>query len=887
VSGKRRRGPLGLGSWRRLFGLLLVAPAGLACSDTSRTGDGRIARTEGRVSSSQLGVFYGLAFDPAPSLAEVTAAHPTAAPALNAATYARELAAQGEPAWASGALTIPVQSSSGTRVFAPAPANNPIRYTCGITLVSPSYAITAGHCVTDFDSDTSAIKLRLYRITPELATTYVPAVLSGTYPSYSQPNLSAADGFLFDEYDCTVLNRCYGGDTAIACPDTTKDIALLRCDGRPGDKYGFLNANSQGDPFGKEALVHWKHEVLDLGAPEASLPQDRLDHYVAHGATPEQNYHYFDGAADLLPLRSITWSDGTPTSWGAGYWSDLHGCHGTSGSGMLVRVGSTPLYELVGPVARGGSAFGMRLCEQVPNPGGATSGKGTQAMGADGISPNALIGLHSADFTADCHARAVAERDVATLPFAAGPHDVSTLFSHLTCQLDDFAATGTVLADPVFGPYPEKFIEDANGVAHVVENFPLQPLRDRRFALQVMPREACSNNCGALTVTLDGQDFELVPHASEPSIVAGTFHTAGGATTIAVQNDGQLRAYGGFVFMREGQVNSFDTLEDRLEAALYALDGARAVVAGPLPMRFAGDGTAGFEAVLAPGERMALTRQALAAGHAWTIRLGAPSYVDLSCGLLDRKGARVDSIPCAELMRIDDHDGTEARLGFYVELSSSSSRESAEVRTVAIASDAATDDDDDGIPTALDNCPNDWNPAQGSCNEIPPGSGGGAGAGDGGGEAGAPASGGTGGTGTATDGGEGGVSTTGPSRGGSSGTMDAAGAGDEEGGAAGAEPARAGTSGALGGSAGTPSSGTGGAIATAGQSALGGSAGSAATGAGTTGESTVSPKDDSGCGCRVSGEGAANHPAWLMTALLGLCARARRRRSRPFGNRRG
>ncbi|HWP08710.1 MAG TPA: MYXO-CTERM sorting domain-containing protein [Polyangiaceae bacterium] len=849
---------------------MLVAPAGLACSDTSRPGDGRLARVEGRVSSSQRGVYFDVAFEPAPSLAEVTAAHPTAAPALNVATFARELAVQGEPAWASGVLTIPAEDG-GDRIVAPAPANNPIRYTCGITLVSPSYAITAGHCVTDSDSDTSAIKLRLYRITPALAKTYVPAALSGTFPSYSQPNLSASDGFLFDEYECTLLNRCYGGpdDPAIACPDPTKDMALLHCDGRPGDKYGFVNANSQGDPGGKEALVHWKHEVLDLGALEASLPQDRIDHYVAHGTSPEQNYHYFDDAADLLPLRSVTWSDGTPTSWGLNYWSDLHGCHGTSGSGMLVRVGSTPLYELVGPVARGGSAFGLRLCEQVPNPSGATSGKGTQAMGADGLSPTALINLHSADFATDCHARASAERDVSDLPFDAGPHDVSTLFSHLTCQLDELGATGTVIADSVFGPYPERFIEDRD-TAHVIHNF-AHDVVSRRVAFDVMPREACSSDCGALTLTLDGARADLVPHASEPSIVAGTLQ-AGSFTTIEVENGGQLRAYGGFVFIREGQVNSFDTLEDRLEAALYSLDDDRFVLAGPLPMRFAGDGKAGFEAVLAPGERMALTRQALAAAHAWTIRLGAPSYEDLTCGLLDRKGVPVQSIPCAELMHIDDTSSAEARLAFYVELSSASSRESAELRTVAIASDAASDGDDDGVPTAVDNCPNDWNPTQGSCNEVMPSAGGAGGTTDDAGQAGVPAEIGAGGVSSSTDGGEGGVGATAPSGGRRATTTHGGAPGEDAGGEAGTDTARGGTSGTSGGGAGVSSSGMGGS-ATAGQTALAGSAGSTAAG-----HASAPPKDDSGCGCRVGGSRAATSPAWLLTALLGFCRGARRRR---------
>jgi MYXO-CTERM domain-containing protein len=289
-------------------------------------------------------------------------------------------------------------------------------------------------------------------------------------------------------------------------------------------------------------------------------------------------------------------------------------------------------------------------------------------------------------------------------------------------------------------------------------------------------------------------------------------------------------------------------------------------------MRFAGDGNAGFEAVLAPGERMALTRQALAAAHAWTIRLGAPSYEDLTCGLLDRKGVPVESLPCAELMHLDDGESAEARLGFYVELSSASTRESAELRSVAIASDAASDGDGDGVPTALDNCPNEPNPSQGACTGVIPGAGGGAGAGDAGGEAGVAGYVGAGGT--STDGGEGGVGATAPSPGGSAGSTEGGAPSDDAGGEAGADTARAGTSGTSGGSAGAANGGTGGAAA--GQTGVAGAAG--LVGNAGARHASSPPKDDSGCGCRVAGSSDATSPAWLLTALLGLGARARRRR---------
>lgn len=866
----------------RALAVLGVVRAGIACSDTSRVADERAARTSSEVQASQLGVFYDVRFRPAPSLADVTAAHPTASVSQNLATLLRELGTQAEPAWPSGVMMLPALTGiGGTQLYAPSPATNRIRFSCGITLVSPSYAITAGHCVTD-DSDFSGLTLRLYRVTPALAKTYVPALLSGTFPSYTQPNLSADDGFLFDDYHCTLENRCYDtSDRVIDCPanHVQDDMALLHCEGRPGDKYGFLNVNNHGSPAGKEALVHWVHEVLDLGGPESSLSTDLITHYVQRTGDVTQNYHYFENAADLLPLRSITWADGTPTTWVTSTAVDVHGCHGTSGSGLLVRVDDSPVYELVGPTALAGSAFGTRLCEQVPNPGGTTSGKGTAAMLGDGMDPNDMLALHTSEIEADCRARAVSERDVDDLPFAAGSHHVATIFSHLDCQNDDFGADGTVTADPVFGAYPEKFVADASGADLDIGGFKTEANADYRMGAQVMPRAACSSNCGSLTLKAHLGVFQTSPHLTEPSTVAAVFPSPGTYDVSAeIANSGQLRAFGGIVLIREGQVNSFDTVEDRLEVGLYALDAGGAVLAGPLPGRFAGDGKAGFEALLRPGERFALLRQAIAPGREWTVRLGAPSYADLTCGLLDRKGAPLASTPCAALMHFDDHAGTEARLGFYIELGGTSSRENAEIRSVALATDAARDTDADGIPEVLDNCPGAWNPSQGSCNEVPPGAGG------------------TGGTGTGGDagdnglGGEGGEATSG--RGGTD--TSAGQAGDdtmaEPGGNGGEDGVTAGTSGSsMGGMSGLAGGGAGGTAGITSGSANGGStsgtAGATAF-AGTAGTATAPstipppPKSDSGCGCRITNETHADF-GWAALALALAASRRRRRRAYP------
>ncbi len=881
VSGSKRYAPLARGvlqsRMRLLLGLGLTA---LACSDTSSLGVSRMGREREAVQSTGLGVFYGLAFAPAPTLPVLSAQHPSATQADNVATLARELAAQAEPLWASAALIVPaVTGAGGPPLYAPAPATNRIRFSCGVTLVSPSFAVTAGHCVTEDDSDLSALKLRLYRPTAALARNYVPALLTGTFPTYTQPKLSAADGYLFDEYACTVVNRCYAGAND-DCPDANGgDMALIHCSGRPGDKYGFLNVNRGGNPTGKEALMHWKHEVLDLGGPESSLPDDRITHYVTRTSDVSQNYHYFDDAGDLLPLRSITWSNGTPTTWITPTAVDAHGCHGTSGSGLLVRVGDTPEYELAGLAARSGAAFGSRLCEQVPNPGGPASGPGTQALLSDGMDPNELLALHTSEIQADCRGRTVAERDVDDLPFSAGAHQTASIFDHLLCQIDAFGADGTVAADAVFGAYPEKFVEDASGSAHPIGGFSLEAGADYRAGAAVMPRAACASACGHLTFKVGAQTFDTSPNATASSDVAVTFAApSAGAANLTLTSSGQLRAFGGIVLIREGQVNSFDTLEDRLEAALYPLDDGGNALAGPLPMRFAGDGKAGFEALLMPGERLALLREALAPGHAWSVRLGSTSYEGLRCGLLDSSGAPLLVTPCAALLRLDDRSGVEARLGFFVELAASSSRPSADLRWVALASDAARDGDSDGVPEVLDNCPGDWNASQGDCSEEPPndnGSAGTTGESGAGGEAGASSE--TGGTAGGAAGRVGGAAGVAENAGGSAAL---AGNGGSSGAATAGTSSLAGASSTNGGTGSADGNTAGGRAGTANAAAgIGGADATAATGgARPRGQDLPNPSDHAGCSCRVGAEKASNYgwiAAWCIASLLAVRGRRR------------
>jgi hypothetical protein len=92
---------------------------------------------------------------------------------------------------------------------------------------------------------------------------------------------------------------------------------------------------------------------------------DLYDHYTRY-TSRKDNYHYFGaGRNQLVPLRSQPWPDGTPRRRLGNYYgytaTDLFGCHGTSGSGVL-EVQPDGSYKLLGPMAVAGPGWDGRLC---------------------------------------------------------------------------------------------------------------------------------------------------------------------------------------------------------------------------------------------------------------------------------------------------------------------------------------------------------------------------------------------------------------------------------------------------------------------------------------------------------------------------------------------
>lgn len=635
------------------------------------------------------------------------------------AAWQKELRELGAVNQATGALLGAALDAQGNPRTVAGRPDLSLRYTCGATLVSPSFAVTAAHCVAD---DVGPLTLELYRPTSELEQAVSATLpLSGRWPDFEHRRLEADDGYLFDEYPCEIVVRCderWGAP--IDCPhgDATYDVAILRCEGRPGDRHGHVRVADELPPEGSETFLPWKHEVYDLEASTVSA-DELVEHYLVLGE-PEDNYHYQGGGRNqLFPLRSIPWADGTPRTHGEEGWTDVMGCHGTSGSGFFVGDGAD--YRLWGIATSGSEDLADRLCQDTASRLAEGEGPGSNFIGSNWLEPGVLWQQVRDDLLADCAETRGGTRRAAGSFFDGLPYAITTWYSSLECQpltasTDptapgwSFAAAGgesVVLADAqtvAFGPF-----ELVAGRAYRVGGFATRP-------------SPCADACsfqmsvGADVVghhELDG-DQALAVHVGD-AFIAGESVRA----DLVLRNDGEPIHFAAPTVIAEGQANTFDTPHDRLEASLYTMTPTGDV--GPAPMRFTGDGDDGFSALLFSGERLLLDRQALLGGRLWTVRLEASEYAGLSCGFVSTAGEPLLFVPCAPVFTLDASAVAEVPGAFAVEVTSSLSR--VEVGAVALASDATADEDGDDVADVLDDCPGRFNPEQAGCALDEPGDG--------------------------------------------------------------------------------------------------------------------------------------------------------------------
>jgi hypothetical protein len=619
---------------------------------------------------------------------------------------------------ATGALLAPFVDADGAPLLARNGART--RGTCGVTFISPSYAVTAAHCVDPANADLGALVVEMYRPTPVVADSLpAAATLAGTFPEYTHGRLGAGGGYFVDRYACALVSRCsdaYGGP--LQCDSSTPgaDTALVRCENAPGRTYGFVDVATTDDPSAA-LFMPWKHEIYDV--PDGAPSDDRWIHYVAY-TDPPDNYHYLgadrSGAEQnqLLPLVSVDFPDGTPHHELAAteplVSTDLWGCHGTSGSGVL-QAAEDGEWRLLGPASLGNPEHDEFLCDHIPSLDGTCRDPGCLGVSYVALGTTRGMAADNADaLRADCD------------PFAYG---AAAFFPLRACWLDrladdparpDDGAVVAHLSPPStvspLDPRREPVIALAAGESVAVAGFSIASRRRYRLGLVAWAdAPGCTGTtCAELTVNVDGKDVVARPlGASSQSIALAATFVADGAGPAPIRiGAGAAPAalpaarleLAQLTLRLEEAANTFDSMTERLEAALEDLGtpGSDAQ-----PMRFLGDGRLGFAAWLLPNERMLLTRQAIAPGRAWSVAFTAsgvarasgmvvvasPSAGELTCGFLDERGAVIAAVDCTSgNARIDDRASTAAAAALYIQTSPGSGPIA--IDDVTLVSDAET-----------------------------------------------------------------------------------------------------------------------------------------------------------------------------------------------------
>lgn len=611
----------------------------------------------------------------------------------------RDARLREKAALATGALYVPYVEPEGDRSVAS--NGSTLRATCGATFISPSYAVTAGHCVDSTRMDTSQLSVAMFRPTARLNQTYLSSTqLTGQFPDFEHGRLTPEDGYLVEEFPCTLVARCasdFGG--WLACDSLEQaaipsDAALIRCEGHPANLYETIGVAETDDPLA-EVFMPWKHEIYDV---KMDPEDDRFIHYARKTEDPGFNYHYFDRDVggglhnQLLPLVSIPFPDGTPhrkvESANLGMLTDLLGCHGTSGSGALQPDGNGA-FELLGPIVLGNHELESYLCNHSPSYDGFSTNPGSLGLiYGSNDTLKSMLGIHAAALELDCSALG----DSIARRFA--PRRCAGVAPPVPPQSSTF---GTL---PLGAHAIELDLEDPL----LLDSVPLRAGTRYRVGLLVQFAPTCTGDCASLSLSFDGTEIlstaGVALAASGPTVLGASFlattdSTGPIALRVAPMASARVAALN---VVEEAAPIRFDNAEERRNVLLID---ARATDLRASPMRVEGAVPSGFSGRIEPEERLLFTRQALLPNQSTTATFSLEPQTSVFCGIAAPDGTRLSRIDCSSGFV---HLPAEPAAGsFYIE--SAADAAPTNIDDLRLASGAMPDSDSDGIPDVVDACP--------------------------------------------------------------------------------------------------------------------------------------------------------------------------------------